>query len=248
MTTPDCPPGRYLTLLAAGRDAASFLQGQLTQDVLTMEGLLPSALLTAQGRVLATPWVLADADSRRLLLATGLADAVLQHLRRYVLRSKLTLSLAEPTESDREQLRAFVAQRLAGTNAGSWPLALIRAGLADVDAASSGEWIPQMINLDLIGAISFKKGCYTGQEIVARTQHLGRIKRRMQRYLGSGELPSPGSALRAGEAKVGEVVAAAADGAAVELLAVVNLDARSAALTLADGRAFTSAPLPYVVG
>ncbi len=62
-----------------------------------------------------------------------------------------------------------------------WRLADIRAGLAQVYAATSELFVPQMLNLDLIDGISFTKGCFTGQEIVARTQHLGRIKRRMFR-------------------------------------------------------------------
>jgi hypothetical protein len=247
MTTPDCPAGRYIALIAAGRDAASFLQGQLTQDVLAPDGLVPAALLTPQGRVLGTPWILAAPDSRRLLLPTDLGGAVLEHLRRYVLRAKLTLALEEPSTSDRAALTKFVAQRLGESGAANWPLTLVRAGLAEIDLATSGEWIPQMLNLDLVGAISFKKGCYTGQEIVARTQHLGRIKRRMLRYTGTGEAPASGSALTAGGSKVGEVVLSATDGAAAELLAVVNLDARGATLALADGRAFAPAALPYAV-
>ena len=64
----------------------------------------------------------------------------------------------------------------------SWLLADIRAGIPDIGTATSGEFIPQMINLDLLNAISFSKGCYTGQEIIARTKYLGRVKRRMLRF------------------------------------------------------------------
>lgn len=245
MPVPACTAGHYLALVAEGRDAASFLQGQLTQDVLQPSALLPAALLTPQGRVVATPWVIAIGSTRRLLLPAALAPAVHEHLRRYLLRAKLTLAVEPASDADLGLLAEFVAQRLQGASAASWPLALIRAGLAEVDAATSGEWIPQMLNLDLIGAVSFRKGCYTGQEIVARTQHLGRIKRRMQRYTGSGEPPSAASALRSGDAKVGDVVLAAGDGTVSELLAVVNLDARSTTLTLEDGRQFSPAPLPY---
>ena len=70
----------------------------------------------------------------------------------------------------------------------------------------------------------------------------------MQRYVGAGVPPAPGSALLSGAGKVGEVVLAAADGAAAELLAVVNLEALAATLTLADGRPFVPAPLPYGLG
>ncbi|SFN30713.1 hypothetical protein SAMN05660284_01174 [Formivibrio citricus] len=62
-----------------------------------------------------------------------------------------------------------------------WRLSEIRAGIPWVTAPTQEAFVPQMANLDLLGGVSFTKGCYTGQEIVARTQHLGKIKRRMFR-------------------------------------------------------------------
>jgi len=63
-----------------------------------------------------------------------------------------------------------------------WDWLTLRAGIPVITPETQEEFIPQMINLDLIGGISFKKGCYPGQEIVARTQYLGKLKRRM--FLG----------------------------------------------------------------
>ena len=63
----------------------------------------------------------------------------------------------------------------------AWRLADIRAGLPQIYAATREMFVAQMLNLDLIDGISFTKGCFTGQEIIARTQHLGRIKRRLHR-------------------------------------------------------------------
>ena len=74
-----------------------------------------------------------------------------------------------------------------------WLAADIRDGQPQVFAATSEAFIPQMLNLDLIGGISFSKGCYTGQEIVARTQNLGRIKRRTFRYRVDGDTPPASS-------------------------------------------------------
>ena len=68
-------------------------------------------------------------------------------------------------------------------------------------------YIPQSVNLDLIGAVNFKKGCYTGQEVVARTHYLGKPKRRM--YLGSVTLnknPELGSDIKVDDEKVGSLV------------------------------------------
>ncbi|RLA44991.1 MAG: folate-binding protein [Gammaproteobacteria bacterium] len=75
-----------------------------------------------------------------------------------------------------------------------WQLQLIRAGLASVTATFSEQLIPQMLNLQATDAISFSKGCYTGQEVVARMQYLGKLKRRTYLVLGaSSQLPEPGA-------------------------------------------------------
>ena len=246
---PACPEGRYQALAADGPDAARFLQGQLTGDVLApAEGALQLAgLLNAQGRVLALPWIAAAGERRTLLLPAALGPTMLEHLRRYQLRARLTLSLAPAGPDARRALEEALAARLGGERASDWTQGLVRAGIAEIDLATSGVWIPQMLNLDLLGGISFSKGCYTGQEIVARTHHLGRIKRRTYRYVGNGAPPAAGEALHAGTAKVGEVVVAAADGGGMELLAVVNRDAHTGPLTLADGRRCASGALPYAV-
>ena len=72
-----------------------------------------------------------------------------------------------------------------------WRLADIRAGMPQVYGVTSEAFVAQMLNLDLLEGISFSKGCYTGQEIVARTQHLGRIKRRLF-HLSLPGRPTPG--------------------------------------------------------
>ena len=79
---------------------------------------------------------------------------------------------------------AFDSLRQAGVTAGgtaSWQLAAIRAGLPLVTAATQEAFVAQMLNFEIIGGVSFTKGCYPGQEIIARTQHLGKPKRRMFR-------------------------------------------------------------------
>jgi folate-binding protein YgfZ len=132
---------------------------------------------------------------------------------------------------------------------GAWDALAVSLGEPEVYPATSEAWVPQMLNLDLLGAVSFRKGCYPGQEIVARTQNLGRIKRRLFRYHLTGPgLPSAGSALLQGGTKVGEVVRVASHRGRSELLAVVNLDACGTGLLAEEGGATcTPEPLPYAV-
>ena len=119
--------------------------------------------------------------------------------------------------------------RRAGDDA--WRLADVCAGVACITEDMSGAFVPQMLNLDRLRAVSFEKGCYVGQEIVARTQHLGRIKRRT--YIGWTDAPAAAGdpiadAARDGTPKVGEVASVQPhpDGGSA-VCAVLNIESAS---------------------
>ncbi len=136
----------------------------------------------------------------------------------------------------------------AGQAEQRWLAADIAAGLPQVLAATTEIYVAQMLNLDRLDAISFDKGCYTGQEIIARTQYRGRIKRRMLRYrLDGGAAPAPGTPLLSGADKVGAVLFGAPAQAGPEILAVMTLDAAREKVALEDGRAAIALPLPYAI-
>ncbi|KAA5844125.1 folate-binding protein YgfZ [Pseudomonas chlororaphis] len=127
-----------------------------------------------------------------------------------------------------EVLREKLAAQLPEGDLNQWLLGQIRAGIGQVMPATRELFIPQMLNLQAIGGVSFKKGCYTGQEIVARMQYLGKLKRRLYRLaLNAEELPEPGTPLFSpthGSA-IGEVVIAARAEQNIELLAVLQAEA-----------------------
>ena len=85
----------------------------------------------------------------------------------------------------------------------AWRRADVAAGLPHVYAETYEAFVAQMLNLDLLGGISFAKGCYTGQEIIARTHYRGAIKRRMVRFRAACPPPAPGSRVLAGDAACG---------------------------------------------
>ena len=121
-----------------------------------------------------------------------------------------------------------------------WAKARCTAGLVDIDAANAEQYTPHMLNLDRSGAVSFSKGCYTGQEVVARTENLGRVKRRVNRYRVDGHTPAVGDVVTDGGEPAGHVVNAAAD----EALAVVPVDRHEAELA-SNGCRLLPAALPY---
>ena len=199
---------------------------------------------------------------RRYVLRAKVAIESAADLRLYALHRASAASMAEGVAFDYADGRRLVAMpRAAPPPAGSavypqspadvdrdWRAADIAAGLPQVVAATSQAFVPQMLNLDLLDAISFGKGCYTGQEIVARTQHLGRIKRRTLRYrLAPGPEPVPLAGLHRDGVKVAEVLQAATVRDGVELLAVTARESRGATLEADDGRVATPLELPYAV-
>ena len=270
---------RVITI--AGPDRATFLQGQLTQDVQLANGeqTLLAGWADARGRLLFAGHLFVrgngDDSALALLVSADQAPTLLKRLGLYVLRARVQLSLTEaplvgllsgdpvPANAQCLQLAGDASRRLLVLDNGTaslpdpatahrtdWELADIRAGIPTIHTATAGEFVPQMVNLDLLGAISFTKGCYTGQEIVARMKYLGRVKRRMFRFGTDGPAPEPGTALYAARGSVGQVVRSAGTGDGGEFLAVIQLDALPGPFFLDEQheRPVRRLELPYAVG
>ncbi|OYY94770.1 MAG: hypothetical protein B7Y41_04140 [Hydrogenophilales bacterium 28-61-23] len=135
----------------------------------------------------------------------------------------------------------------------AWDWLMVRAGVPMVLPQTQDHFVPQMANMELLGGVSFNKGCYPGQEIVARSQYLGKVKRRL--YLAHVD----GDALAGDELysadlpdqSAGHVAnAAAAPGGGCDVLAVVHIssvDAGDVRLKSRDGAKLEFQPLPYPV-
>ena len=136
-----------------------------------------------------------------------------------------------------------------------WDWLNIRAGIPVIVPATQEQFVPQMVNLELIGGVNFKKGCYPGQEIVARMQYLGKLKRRMVLAHVAGEVvPQPGDELYSadmeGQASGMIVNATAAPGGGHDVLAAVQISSREAHtihLKSLQGPALQFQPLPYAL-
>ena len=234
--------GHYGVLAVRGSDSAKYLQGQLSADV---EKLAPgettlAGLHNPQGRVLAVLALARGNDEEFLAtLPRELLEPVVQRLKKFVLRAKVRIEAAASMPVDPAS-----PLPLRGLDA-------IRAGIPQVYAATSEHFVAQMLNLDVVGAISFTKGCYTGQEVIARAHYRGRVKRRMQRWLNdTGTELKPGDTARSRDGRTLAVVRGAPDGQGrQELLAVGTFgppadgspEAESAGVIVVDG----PLPLPY---
>jgi tRNA-modifying protein YgfZ len=197
---------------------------------------------SAKGRLLATFLVIPAPQGYYLQLARDLSAAVAKRLSMFVLRSKVKIADESDAwaqtgvwnsdqkieriswQVDRAEIpvdeKRFLRLEPAGTaslacdaNEEKWYLEEIRAGRPLITAATQDQFVPQMVNLETLGGVDFQKGCYPGQEIVARAQYRGQVKRRMVR------LPAPqGARLQPGQEFNGGTVVDSAGG---ELLAVM---------------------------
>ena len=214
-----------------GRLLATFLLLKRADEYLM---LLPAELAPAIAKrlkmfVLRSKVALAAADARfvriglagnaALSLAAqhfGSAPAPMRSVERegsicVALDAQRCVLLVDPARGDTTWDALAKQATPAGSDAWAW--SLVQAGIPMIVARTQEQFVPQMANFELLGGVSFRKGCYPGQEIVARMQYRGGLKRRMARvHLASGERPHPGDAVYAqgfGDQAAGMVVSAA---------------------------------------
>ncbi len=292
-----------------GADAATFLHGQLSNEVQRqpLDQAQLSAYCTAKGRMLASFVQWQDrrdgAAAITLALSKELAAAIAKRLGMFVLRAKATVSDASdawvafgwigdpadfPALSPDATLPDAVWARAAGPEltvirvppvadraralivvpaAGApsvwaalsaaatavapqvWQLTEIHAGLPRIVAANQEQFVPQMINFEILGGVNFKKGCYPGQEVVARSQYLGKLRRRMFLARTDASGIADGADVHAddGAEPVGRVVNAVANGrGGTDLLVETTLSASESPLRV-GAAALTLLALPYTL-
>ena len=289
------PLSHWGVMRAIGPEAASFLQGQLTNDVvsLTTSQLRLAGFCSAKGRLQASFLVWrAGPDELLLVCSASVLAATLKRLSMFVMRAKCTLSDAS-AELPLTGVAGPAAARLAaglgpwskhdtpsgavlrlpdvegtarcivvGSAVGAaglpalaldaWRLLELRSGIPWIEAATVDHFVPQMLNFELVGGVDFQKGCYPGQEIVARSQYRGTVKRRMFLFTCDA-LPAPGQEVfHSADANqpAGMVVNAApaeggAGGCALVEAKLAALDAGSLHLGAADGPVLHRIDLPY---
>lgn len=157
--------------------------------------------------------------------------------------------LALPAEQAEAVAAKLLSMQALVTTENAWHLADIRAGLAHVQATTRDQFQPQELNYPALSGVSYNKGCYTGQEVVARLYFRGKLKQRLYRLSAEGEA-SGETGIYAGEQHVGDVVNIARSGDnGIELLAIVkNAAINNGALTLGlQGPALHVQDLPYAL-
>lgn len=196
----------YLSVVRfSDTDAGDFLHNQLSNDVLGLaEGdSVFACYCEPKGRVLALMLVSCVGDDYYAVMASSLVKSVTDRLRMYVLRAKVRIEVLEQhavagiesgSVANAEGLatilpipgstRSLLLMDVKTIDPGSddavnaWKADELQQGIVWLCPATSGQFLPQWLSFDELGAVNFRKGCYPGQEIVARTKYLGKVKRR----------------------------------------------------------------------
>ena len=188
-------------LKLSGGDAQSFLQGQLSNDIDALEGgaVQLNAYCQHQGKIIALIWVMKKTDKFYLSFASNLAEVVTKRLTMFKMMSDVTITDVTNEiiqlgvlEGDRQGLSPFKLNDQQSvalvdkhefdlSDESNWDKSCIENGVPEVYLDTSEQFVPQLLNLDIneVG-VSFTKGCYPGQEVVARLHYLGKSKRRMR--------------------------------------------------------------------
>ena len=211
------------TINVTGPDAFTFLQGQLTNDLrrLESEPEILAAWCSPKGRVIWFGTVAAIESGFALSAPAATAADIVQRLTGFRFRSKIEFDIVDD-----------------GITVD--PAFLIQNGYPFIGAEQAELFTPHMLNLDLLDTISFDKGCYTGQEIVARTHYKGATKRRTLRFTSESPVAA-GDKVSDGTRDIGEVLNASG----TDLLAVVPVDKADVQLTV-NGAELTHISLPYL--
>ena len=211
------------TINVTGPDAFEFLQGQLSNDIgrLDSEAEILAAWCSPKGRVIWFGTVSKIDNGFALSAPAETAADIVRRLTIFRFRSKVDFEIVDD-------------------GATVDPGFLVQHGYAFVGTRQIEQFTPHMLNLDLLDAISFDKGCYTGQEIVARTHYKGATKRRTLRF-ESEQSVSEADKVSDGQRDIGTVL----NVSGTDLLAVVPVDKAGDALTV-NGIPLTHRPLPYL--
>ena len=224
-------------LAVTGPDAGHFLQNLLTADVEQLEDGVAryAALLNPQGKILFDMIVLRRGDGFLIDCAADQRADLLKRLTMYKLRAKVeivarddlqvSVSSAEIGGGFPDPRTAAIGWRTIGSGtdveAVGYDAARITLGLADSAAdIGAGELFPHEANLDQLGGVSFRKGCYVGQEVVSRMEHRGTARNRILPVTVTGAMPPKGTEIRAGEKLMGTLLSSSGSHA----LALLRLD------------------------
>ncbi len=244
-------------LKLSGSESESFLQAQLSNDISKLDNssVQLNAYCQHQGKILALFWVMRSGDDFLLSFPLDLLDSIKARLQMFVLMSDVTITdvteqylqigVIDESQKDSFTLNENLSLVLADpknlsnfefTSQDYWDKACIESFLPEINSTTTETFVPQMLNLDIneIG-VNFSKGCFPGQEVVARLHYLGKVKRRLFAFKSDSPL-SIGDTLHCAQSKSakasGSVVSQVKFGADFYCLATLEVEHKDDKITI----------------
>lgn len=226
-------------LTLSGNDTVDFLHRQLTADINALEPGKKqlTAWCNIQGRVISLLWACKVENAVELYIPAATYNKVMPRLKMFVLRDDVAFSEAKECFGVIDQKELVVSD----TESKAWQDSAVSSATPHLETVTSEKFLPQMLNLDCMGGLSFEKGCYPGQEIVARTHFRGKLKQRMLRLKHSGAVGE--DIYNAENGKAGSIILSTND----ECLAVARLEALDGGLFNEQQEPIALLPLPYAL-
>lgn len=310
-----CHLSQYGLIVVAGPDAASFMQGQFTNDVTKVdsEHAQLNAFCSNKGRMISNFTLFRYQENYFISIHKSLVETTIEHLQGYILSAQVAVQdvteqlvpigicgeiatkkladmlqtsadttltnaqhsvsansdyIAIKTADDMPRYHVFsemekakklwssLNDEVTTVHNSAWEYLNIQAGIPVISENTQEMFVPQMANMELLGAVNFKKGCYTGQEIIARMHYLGKLKKRMYKVhiatTDKAQIPQAGDKVLAENARSGQntgmlISAQPNPDGGYDALSVLQIADAQSALTLLDenGPSITVKILPY---
>jgi len=188
----------FSTLTLTGADTEKFLQGQVTVDVTHIrdDEHRPTAICDLKGRIAFGLWLTRkSAEQFDVVISTDLLDGFKAHIRKYGAFSKMTASDSQDIYPVIINDSADFQTNESVTSIDEWQKAAIAQGAAWITAENAGLFQPQELRLHQRGGVDYDKGCYLGQEIVARLYFRAKPKAWLHRVQGTDNMPQIGQTI-----------------------------------------------------
>ncbi len=288
-------------LKLSGEDASTFLQGQVTNDVMLLDANKShlTGYCNPKGRLLALFYAFKHEGDIHLEFDADCLESIMKRLKMFVMRSKVEVSDASQTarlgvagenaaeyllktfdqipnsvnevvstngltvirlplstpafeiitsDAEAARIKVVLADTFSAQERISWEWLETQSGLPEITTQTKEAFVPQMVNLDVLDGINFKKGCYTGQEIVARTHYLGKVKRRtVLAHIATDATPSAGDTiLNAEDQDVGQIVRTSpALNSGIDILFEARIESIEAGHLSWNGNPLSMMQMPY---
>ena len=187
---------KHTYLIVEGTQAGEFLQGQITIDVekISDKDFMPACICNNKGRVMATFWIKKVKNGFKIVILEELFISFEEHMKIYIPFFDAEIKMAE----DKNNMNSFSLTE--------WMKFLIKLNIVEINKNISTKFTPHELNYHLNGIVDFSKGCFNGQEVIARMEYRGKLKFALKTSNDLPEISSSSLITNKDGKKIGEIL------------------------------------------